>query len=101
MFVPARLRKDTFWDFFADAGKCIDERCDEVFRTIIDPVLEKEGTEVIFHGVKDDCAIIEINGNAATVTEEWDQTLSDEILEILQKHVPEVKYIRRKLLFED
>ena len=86
---------------FSNAVKTIEERCDEVFKNVIEPVLAKEGTEVFFHGVKDDCAIITITGNAETTTEEWDQNLPEEILEVLQRSVPEVKYIRKKGLCED
>lgn len=88
--------------FFARLfSKTIDERCDEIFRTKIDPVVEAQGTEVLFHGVQDGCAVITITGNAETVTAERDQKLPEEILAILQQEVPEVKEIRRKQIWED
>ena len=82
--------------------RTIEERCDEVFRKLIEPVLEAEGTDVIFHGIHDDCAVITLDGNASTVTADLDdKDLPKEILEILQEHVPEVKAIRQKQIWED
>lgn len=88
---------------FATAVKrTIEERCDEIFRKVIEPVLEAEGTDVIFHGLQDDCAVITLDGNASTVTADLDdKDLPKEILEILQEHVPEVKAIRQKQIWED
>jgi Fe-S cluster biogenesis protein NfuA len=83
------------------AKKGIEQRCDEIFETVIRPILIQEGSDVIFHGIKDDCAIISLHGNAETVRAEHDDSLPEEILEVLKAKVPEVKYIRKKFLFED
>lgn len=102
MLAFLRGSSSSFGRFFAGAVKTLEERCDEVFRKVIEPVLEAEGTDVIFHGLQDDCAVITLDGNASTVTKLLDdKDLPKEILEIIQQHVPEVKAIRQKQIWED
>jgi Fe-S cluster biogenesis protein NfuA len=88
--------------FTAAVQKTVDQRCEEVFQTIIRPVLLAEGSDVTFHGVKDECAIITLYGMADTIRAETaDDSLPEEILEVLQVKVPEIKYIRKKHISED
>jgi Fe-S cluster biogenesis protein NfuA len=93
----------SFGRFFAQAvQKSIEDRCEELFETIIRPVLIEEGSDVVFHGVKDDCVIISVQGMADTIrSETYDEGLPEEILEVIQTKIPEIKYIRKKFLFED
>ena len=88
--------------FFAVNVKEIEKRCDEVFKTLIEPVLEKEGTYLTFHGIENDnCAVISLDGDA--LTDEGmlrDRDMPDQILRVLQVKVPEVQRIRHKFIME-
>jgi Fe-S cluster biogenesis protein NfuA len=103
MLASVTRRSFSFGRFFTQAvQKSVDDRCEELFEKVIRPVLIEEGSDVLFHGVKDGCAIITIQGMAETIrSETTDESLPEEILAVLQTKVPEVKYIRKKFLFED
>jgi Fe-S cluster biogenesis protein NfuA len=88
--------------FFAEvAAKSIDDRCTDVFNKVIRPALMKEGADVTFHGVKDDCAVITLEGTAETTNPFEHNGLVNEILQVLQIEVPEVKYCRQRFVLQD
>jgi Fe-S cluster biogenesis protein NfuA len=88
--------------FFTEAAtKSIDDRCTEVFERLIRPALIKEGADVTFHGVKDECAVVTLEGTAETTNPFEHNGLVREILRVLQVEVPEVKYCRQRFVLQD
>jgi Fe-S cluster biogenesis protein NfuA len=92
----------SFSRFFATAvAASIDDRCADVFDKMIRPALMKEGADVTFHGVKDECVVVTLEGTAETSNPFEHNGLIQEILQVLQTKVPEVKYIRQRFILQD
>lgn len=91
-----------FLRFFSADIKAIEDKCNELFRTLIEPALEKEGIFLTFHGIEEgDRAVISLEGDALDEAGELRyREMPSHILDFLQERVPEVQRIRHKSLLE-
>ncbi|KAH0786062.1 NifU-like domain containing protein [Histomonas meleagridis] len=88
--------------FFASTAKPeIEKKVDEIIEKIIRPVLLKEGSDIEFHGIQDDCAVITLSGNASIPDVDEAVDLKQEIADVIKLQIPEITRVREKMLFED
>lgn len=99
---PSRTISQFSLRFFSKSIEEIEKKCDEIVEKVISPALQKEGSDIIFHGIKDKCAIITLEGEASLCKCEQCTAIPNEVLQAFQKCFPEdITSIRQKLDFED
>ncbi|OHT16311.1 NifU-like domain containing protein [Tritrichomonas foetus] len=78
------------------------KECDEIIEKVIRPVLQRDGSDVVFHTIQDGCAVITLEGEAAICDCEKCTAIPEEILQVFQQYFPDdITAIRRKLDYED
>lgn len=93
--------KGIFSRFFALSKEQLVKECDEIIEKVVRPTLQQEGSDIIFHGIEDDCAVITLEGEAAICDCEKCSAIPSEVLQLFQHYYPEITTIRRKLDYED
>ena len=93
--------KGIFARFFALTNEQLVKECDEIIDKVVRPTLQKDGSDIIFHGIEDGCAIISLEGEAAICDCEKCTSIPAEVLQLFQHYYPEITTIRRKLDYED
>ncbi|KAK8846310.1 hypothetical protein M9Y10_020318 [Tritrichomonas musculus] len=93
--------KGFFSRFFALSNEELVKECDKIVEKIIRPTLQKEGSDIIFHGIEDGCAVISLEGEASICDCEKCSAIPTEVLQLFQHFYPEITTIRKKLDYED
>ena len=100
-FFKPSFRSLSLARFFSRSINEIEKECDKILDKVVRPILQKDGSDVVFHGIKDGCAIITLEGEAGVCDCDECANIPKEILQIFQQYLPEITSIRKKLDYEE